>query len=608
MNNDLISQLYMMMSLSHLNTGNDNTNFKNYLPIIIVLIPFLIKIYNWIIEYIDDLIHYNDNEKIVSIKFPVHEIKIHNNSIGNKLSTKHIYSKNYIAINDYIKDNLDKIDGISNLIEIMNVYVEDYYEYTDQQNYILLPINTSEVMIDNNNKIQCKIQLSDFKLNNYNYNQNDNKESAINNKNKTYELILFIKLDIINNNEKKKAMIKLNKFIDNCVKKYNEKNNDKYEGKHLIYEYYQSFKQNNSSLQLNFKEYLFENNKDIETNIFFEGKNELIKYVDKFIFNEEDVKKKITNKFEEEYKSFGYTYKASFLFYGFPGCGKTSTIKAILNRTKRHGIIINWSKIKTCEELETIFRNRVINDREYDSRELCFIIEDCDASANNILLSRKKNDIDDNSDNSFDLIDDDSENDNNNNDNNIDDNNDDIDENNCNNKNDNDNYNYNNTHNIKINKKNKTNNKLGSIVKILKKIDKSSTKIDMKFNKLNDDALNLACLLNILDGIIELYGVMVIFTTNRPTDLEDAFKRAGRIDFKQEFKRANISTIKSIVNGKFKLDSDFKFPIEKFNDYVLSPAEIQSICFKNDNIYNCIDELILEHNNNLGRIKLVNNK
>ena len=143
--------------------------------------------------------------------------------------------------------------------------------------------------------------------------------------------------------------------------------------------------------------------------------------------------------------------------------------------------------------------------------------------------------------------------------------------------------------------------KLESIEKIFKKMGKKSTNINFDTIKFNDDALNLACLLNILDGLIELHGVMVIFTTNHPKKLDEAFLRPGRIDFKQEFKKANIETIKSIVESKFKLkfNDNFIFPEEKFHNYILSPAEIQSICFKNDEINACINELVLEHENKI---------
>jgi hypothetical protein len=599
MNSDLTSQMYMLIGLTQIGMNNDSTQnkfsyIKTYLPILIMFSPFLIKILNMIYDWIEELIYNESGDKIVSIKFPVHEILVHKNCFKSESSSmRHLYSINYLAINDYIRNNLHKINGISNLIEILNSDIDYYSEDTNEKNFVLIPSDSNEILIEHEKKIYCKIISTEKKSDN-NERDNDKKKSQnTSDKVKIYELILFCKLEQnikeISDEIKKKINI-LNNFIESCVIKYNLKKDDKYQGKHWIYEYSHSYKDEYSGLELKFKEYLFENNKDLETNIFFEGKEKLIKYIDKFIYNKEEVENKIPNKYELEYKSIGYTYKATFLLYGFPGCGKTSTIKAILNRTKRHGIIINWSKIKTCEELETIFRNRTINHKEYDARELCYIIEDCDASENNILLSRKKqvdqenleiNNIQDNIQDSIDNY--------NNNDNN---------------DNDNSQNNYSIDEKIKqeLNIK-KTNDiqKLGSIEKILKKISKSSS-YGIDLTKLNDDSLNLSCLLNILDGIIELHGVMVIFTTNHPEKLDEAFLRPGRIDFKQEFKRANFDTIKSIINSKFKSYDNFEFLSEKINDYVLSPAEIQSICFKNDNIDDCIIELLEEHNKNIYRL------
>lgn len=608
MNSDFTSQMYMLMGLTQMGM-NSNSSYgefsyiRTYLPLLMMFSPLMIKLFNIFYDWAEELLYPDTIDKIVSIKFPVHEVKIHKDSYKSDSSSRQLYSINYLAINDYIRDNLDKINGISNLIEILNVNMDYYSDDTNEKNFVLIPSDSSEILIEPDNKIYCKI-ISTEKKSDDSGGENDKKKSQpSNDKVKTYELILFCKSDKnlkeISDEEKKNKMIMLNKFIESCVKKYNEKNEEKYEGKHWIYEYYHSYKDEYSGLELRFKEYLFENNKDLDANIFFEGKEKLIKYVDKFIYNEEEVENKTPNKYELEYKSIGYTYKATFLLYGFPGCGKTSTIKAILNRTKRHGIIINWSKIKTCEELETIFRNRIINHKEYDARELCYIIEDCDASKNNILLSRKKDEDDDNvdskSENSFNIVEKD------NNDKELDNPDDNIipdvellEE------------------KIKqIEKKENSKDKLGSIEKILKKMGKSSS-YNLELSKYNDDSLNLSCLLNILDGIIELHGVMVIFTTNHPEKLDEAFLRPGRIDFKQEFKRANIDTLISIVNTKFKFDSNnnltsseidsSKFYSSKFIDYVLSPAEIQSICFKNDTIDECIKELLEEQEKNISRI------
>jgi hypothetical protein len=49
------------------------------------------------------------------------------------------------------------------------------------------------------------------------------------------------------------------------------------------------------------------------------------------------------------------------------------------------------------------------------------------------------------------------------------------------------------------------------------------------------------------------------------------------------------------METKFKFDTGlngYKFPSSQFADYVLSPAEIQSLCFKCDNLLECIEELL----------------
>lgn len=617
MNSDLTSQMYMLMGLTQMgmNSNYSTTDtfgwLRTLVPMLIMFSPFMVKIFNLVYEMIEDYIYPDTIEKSVSIKFPVHEIKVHKDSYKTESSTRQLYSINYLAINDYIRDNLDKIDGISNLIEILNVNMDYYSDDTEEKNFVLIPSDSSEIMIEPEAQIYCKIISTDKKnQENDDGNQTNGKKSQSNDKVKTYELVLFCKAEKASNKEitdeeKRNKMIKLNKFIAGCVKKYNDKNEKKYENTHWIYEYTHSYKDEYSGTELKFREYLFENNKDLDTNIFFEGKDKLIKYVDKFIYNEEEVENKKPNKYEEEYKTIGYTYKATFLLYGAPGCGKTSTIKAILNRTKRHGIIINWSKIKTCEELETLFRKRTINHKEYDARELCYIIEDCDASKNNILLSRKNedNDDDDNkTDNSFNIIDTNNDNTNANTNANTNSENVDCDDNEV---EDDDNIIEELQKQIELKKQSssgKKKSKFGSIEQILKTMGKSPS-YNLDLTKYGDDAINLSCLLNILDGLIELHGVMVIFTTNHPEKLDEAFTRPGRIDFKQEFKRANIETIKSIVRSKFKYsDEDYEFPSSQFVDYVLSPAEIQSICFKCDTLTECIEELLEEQKKHMSRI------
>lgn len=329
-----------------------------------------------------------------------------------------------------------------------------------------------------------------------------------------------------------KDLIILENFVKDCLEKYNllinkkKDNNSQY-----IFEYKNSEKEDNK-LQLLFDEFPLQNNKDLIKNIFFEEKEKLINYIKPFIYNPYET----TNLGEEKYKRSGFTFKAGLLFYGSPGCGKTSTIKAILNYTKRH-IVINLSKIKTCDELQNIFRKRNINGRELNGKQICYILEDCDAFDNNIIQSRNESE-----------------------------------------------------ENIK-NKTNHDNIEYNAVNKLID-LTESTVKI---MNK-QEDSLNLSCFLNILDGIIELHGIMIIMTTNYPERIDEALIRPGRFDFKYEFKKSTKSIIKEMIQFKYELSDKEMLKYNDFlniKDYVLSPAEIQSICFKNEDIKDCINEIVL---------------
>jgi len=282
-----------------------------------------------------------------------------------------------------------------------------------------------------------------------------------------------------------------------------------------------------------------EHNKDLDVNIFFEGKDKLLNYIKPFVFDPIET----FNIGEEKYKRSGFTFKAGLLFYGAPGCGKTSTIKGILKYTNRHAIIINLNRVKTCDELESIFRKRNFDDKEISGKELCFILEDCDASGDNgvnILSNRKKDKKTD----------------------------------------------FNSTGEDNTSKKQSESE---NIVNKLLEFSTCSIKID-------DDSVNLSCFLNILDGIIELHGVMIIMTTNYPEKIDEALIRPGRFDFRYEFKRASREIIREMLMFKYELSEKKMCEYDSMlniKDEVLSPAQIQATCFQNSNIIDCINELVL---------------
>lgn len=98
------------------------------------------------------------------------------------------------------------------------------------------------------------------------------------------------------------------------------------------------------------------------------------------------------------YKSKGIPYQISFMLSGKPGTGKTSTIKAISNKLKRHIINISFDNIKTSKQLYNLFNNEYItflnngNDEKVKIpfNKRLYVLEEID-TLGNIVLDRKNN-------------------------------------------------------------------------------------------------------------------------------------------------------------------------------------------------------------------------
>lgn len=238
-------------------------------------------------------------------------------------------------------------------------------------------------------------------------------------------------------------------------------------------------------------------------NRFFTDKDNIVKTIDNFINN------------EELYKVRGIPHTLGFLLWGEPGCGKTGFIKALINKTGRHGISIKLNNKFDLGKLKNILFNEEIND------EICIplnnriiIFEDIDCMSN-IVKSRFSDDNLDNSDNS-ELSD--TEN------NNI------------------------------LSKDSKDNN-----------LDKTLLKLLTKEKKTTEDLINnnLSYLLNILDGLEEFPGRIIIMTSNQPSKLDKALIRPGRIDHTIEFTNATMDDIKNII--KYYWDCEKKLNTTQLN-------------------------------------------
>jgi hypothetical protein len=526
---------FMMMS----SNKDNNTSCFQYASILFIILPIIMRIIplNSISDYVKD--YFFNDDKWSTINIVSHEIPIVRN-FGSSPMTKNVFSLDFLAILYFLSKKYEKLDSLTEIItnsRELNFRYDDDGDIKKNNDFIYMPISNKKICISEKDEIYCKLTIIDELNNesNESIKSDINKVNIKNIKNKRY----IIELSILKTYKNSNISI-ITRFIEKCVEEYNLSKKSKDDSTQYIYTYVGFEKSESSTFKfnLNFNKYKMEHNKDIKENIFFEGKNKLIDYIDPFVYNPLE---KI-NLGEEKYKRSGFTFKAGLLFYGSPGCGKTSTIKAILKYTGRHGIILNLNKVKTCEELESIFRERTFDGKELNGKQLCYILEDCDAFEGNIISTRKKE------------------------------------------KTENDSY----------EDKSKSD---GSLSIIEKMIELSSTSI-----KKEDDSVNLSCFLNILDGIIELHGVMIIMTTNYPERIDEALIRPGRFDFKYEFKRASKEIICKMLKFKFELTSKEMINYDHLlnvKDEILSPAEVQSICFKNNDIYECIQEIVLACQNKI---------
>lgn len=239
---------------------------------------------------------------------------------------------------------------------------------------------------------------------------------------------------------------------------------------------------------------------------------------------------------KEWYTRKGIPYNLGIMLYGEPGCGKTRFIKQLMNYTVRHGIDIKLNDDFDFNTLRNIIHNENITDEFIIPQEKRIIIfEDIDAMCE-ILKDRKSKENET------------QEKENNNN----------------------SNKNSNNNSNNNLNKKN--------------------TILELKDDKLNNN--NLSFFLNIIDGLNECSGRIIIMTTNRIDYLDKAIIRPGRIDIKINFTKYSSSDVCGIINkfwGKNFQVSDIKSDV----DYKYTSAEIVNI-FRKSNCFNDIKDSFIK--------------
>jgi hypothetical protein len=332
-------------------------------------------------------------------------------------------------------------------------------------------------------------------------------------------------------------------FVDRCREAYCINVNDKLGHDHVYF----------------FDHVIPENYENVDKVIFEQGKFESNKTFDNLFYPEKSIVHDRVNHFINDvdwYKDKGIPHMLGFMFHGLPGTGKTSTIKAIANLTKRHIINVRLSEVKTKTCLKNLFCNETLSLINTSNNQLekvrvpikkrLYVIEDIDAMSDLIRkrefqhaeLAQKYNDIGDTAKNSI-------------------------------------------TPGSTSWGKDTDQCESGGVDDYLADAmhhEEYEMQQDQK-KKRNRDKVTFSDILNILDGTLEIPGRMICFTTNHLEIIDDALIRPGRIDMIIEFILADVSDIKKMFEKFYDLDMNSVL-FKDIKERTVSHAQINQIMFK----------------------------
>jgi len=218
-----------------------------------------------------------------------------------------------------------------------------------------------------------------------------------------------------------------------------------------------------------------------------------ITFENSYFQNMEEIIKKINFFLQNKdwYLKHGIPYNLGILLYGEPGCGKTRFIKQLMNHTGRHGIDIKLNDKMDFAKLQNIiFKEEIDNTHIIPQYQRILIFEDIDALGD-VVKERDlkiKTELQD----------------------------------------------------VSINQHIKKDNENDMLNQFLK-FTAASTNKELHFNN------NLSYLLNMLDGIHECSGRILIMTTNKVDILDKALIRPGRIDIKINFKKCTRLDVTQMI-------------------------------------------------------------
>lgn len=337
------------------------------------------------------------------------------------------------------------------------------------------------------------------------------------------------------------SLKQLTNFVDNITQDYIDSLEKSRKNKKFIYTLTNTGNDDANSYDREtikkWDECLFKSTRNFN-NLFFSKKEELLKKLEFFINN------------KSYYLYEGHPYTFGIGLHGPPGTGKTSVIKCIANKLNRHIIVIPLSKIKTQAEFSEFFFEKYYNrenTRAIDFKHKIIVFEDIDCMSDIV----KKRTINKNNKKSK-VSNSDSDSDNDSNDN-----------------------------NEILEKSLAMQNKL--LNKIAKKVDNEHVgeSVLVDIDKSKDDKITLSFILNLIDGLRETPGRILIITSNDYESLDPALIRPGRIDLTLEMNNADVNTIQQMYKHYYNCSIP-KNILDKLRDNVLSPAKIVNMRLQNE--------------------------
>lgn len=98
-----------------------------------------------------------------------------------------------------------------------------------------------------------------------------------------------------------------------------------------------------------------------------------------------------------------------------------------------------------------------------------------------------------------------------------------------------------------------------------------------KEDDMASEAVNLSFLLNLLDGVLETPGRILVITSNYPEKLDRALVRPGRIDVKIKFSNASRAFIHEMIEKFYTLKVDIA-EVPQNLEGIFTPAEVMESC------------------------------